>query len=240
MNRVVEPELLDHLPPDDPMAIRSRLDLRRLNRLMGHASFVVSRLKRLSSRPERIAEIGAGDGHFALNLARRLGPEWRGTEMVLVDRIDIVADETRRRFEDLGWRIHVVQDDALNWLATTVGGGRCVVANLFLHHFDDARLRRLLTAVARAADGFIASEPRRSPAVLAVSRLCGWIGCNSVTRHDAAASVRAGFLRCEISALWPATESWRTEESDAGAFSHCFEAVRGEVPVRIDGVVNEE
>ena len=34
--RVVIPELLDHLPADEPEALRSRRDLRRVNWLMGN------------------------------------------------------------------------------------------------------------------------------------------------------------------------------------------------------------
>ena len=33
--RVLEPETLDHLAPDDPVAQRSRRDLRRVNAFMG-------------------------------------------------------------------------------------------------------------------------------------------------------------------------------------------------------------
>ncbi len=32
--RKLEPELLDELPPDEPRAIRSRLDLQRVHRVM--------------------------------------------------------------------------------------------------------------------------------------------------------------------------------------------------------------
>jgi hypothetical protein len=50
------------------------------------------------------------------------------------------------------------------------------------------------------------------------------IGCNAVTRHDAAASVRAGFAGRELSALWPARPGWRLREGRAGLFSHLFVA----------------
>ena len=36
MKRLVQPELLDSLPPDDPRARGSRRDLRRVNWWMGH------------------------------------------------------------------------------------------------------------------------------------------------------------------------------------------------------------
>src|SRR5262245_27301775 len=41
-SRRVEPEWLDGLPATDPGAIRSRRDLRRLNRIMGHVGIVAS------------------------------------------------------------------------------------------------------------------------------------------------------------------------------------------------------
>ena len=38
--RVLEPEWLDELPPQDPRAVRSRADLRRVNWLMGNARLI--------------------------------------------------------------------------------------------------------------------------------------------------------------------------------------------------------
>jgi hypothetical protein len=43
--------------------------------------------------------------------------------------------------------------------------------------------------------GFVTHIPAR--------KLLWLIGCNAVTRHDAAVSMRAGFIRQELSALWP-------------------------------------
>jgi len=48
-----------------------------------------------------------------------------------------------------------------------------------------------------------------------------------VTRTDAVLSVRAGFVRRELSHLWPAGNgAWRLRERRAGLFSHCFQASR--------------
>jgi hypothetical protein len=52
------------------------------------------------------------------------------------------------------------------------------------------------------------------------------IGCNSVTRHDALVSVRAGFSGDELSALWPDKKNWQLTERRAGPFSHLFIAQR--------------
>ena len=52
------------------------------------------------------------------------------------------------------------------------------------------------------------------------------IGANEITRHDAVASVRAGFRGQELSALWPEPDRWRLQEWAASPLSHCFVAVR--------------
>ena len=49
--RRVEDETLDHLPEDDPRAIRSRRDLRRINRIMGNDSIVDALLSGSLARP---------------------------------------------------------------------------------------------------------------------------------------------------------------------------------------------
>ncbi len=74
LTRRVEAETLDHLREDDPRAIRSRRDLRRINRIMGSLSIMNSLLNAsLVRAPSHIAELGAGDGSLLLRLAKRQG-----------------------------------------------------------------------------------------------------------------------------------------------------------------------
>jgi hypothetical protein len=97
-----------------------------------------------------------------------------------------------------------------------------ILANLFLHHFEDNRLADLFNGIARAASTFIALEPRRSRLALTFSQQIWAIGCNHVSRHDAPVSVRAGFAGEELSRLWPTASNWSLEERPAGLFSHLF------------------
>src|SRR5438034_360923 len=97
-----------------------------------------------------------------------------------------------------------------------------IMANLVLHHFSDEAIRKLFSLVQESTSLFLALEPRRSQVPLAVSRGVRLIGCNAVTRHDAPASVAAGFAGSELSALWPDKETWVLEERPAGLFSHLF------------------
>lgn len=231
--RVVAPEWLDTLAPDDPRARRSRGDLRRINRLMAAPSLLAKSLDALlaSSPGAPLIELGAGDGSLALLLARRLSKRWPQRTLGLLDLQPGVSSATLAAFEALGWKVQVIPADVLDWLArppvTAEAEARPIVfANLFLHHFEGARLQALLAGIADRAQAFVCLEPRRSATALLGSRLLGAIGCNDVTRHDAVVSVRAGFAAQELSACWPDASGWTLRESGAGLFSHRFEAGR--------------
>jgi hypothetical protein len=223
--RRLEREWLDDLPADDPRARRSRADLRRINAIMGNARIVASALKPLFPRTLRsLVELGAGDGVFGLRLARLL--DARGMEVTLVDQQNIVTPETLRAFGEAGATVEVAQADVFDWLERPGPRVDVVMANLFLHHFEDGPLARMLSLVAERTSVFVACETRRSAVTMAGARMLGVIGCNDVTRHDAAASIRAGFVDGEVSALWPAGP-WSLREEARGLFaSHLFVAAR--------------
>ena len=207
---MLEPEWLDVLPPHDPRARRARADLRRVNLFMGNARRVARGIEGATT----IADLGAGDGAFM----RRVAPP--GAQVVLVDRAGIAVD----------WDAVVVSAEAHDFLARPGPRFDAIVANLFLHHLDEPALRRLLALAARRTGLFVACEPHRSRLALHACRLLGLIGCNDVTRHDAAASVRAGFAGRELSALWPDEAGWQLDERPAAPFSHLFVARRDALP----------
>lgn len=223
MNRVLEPEWLDELPPEDPQAMRSRQDLRRLNAIMGNAKLLNQAFRQHRPAPGRIVELGAGDGQFMLSLLRRL-PTPPG-HLVLVDRQPSIADTTYRALRTLGWSVDVIAADVFDWLGSAEVGDT-LICNLFLHHLPSTALAELFAACAERTTCLLACEPARTSVAHTASRLVGFIGCNAVTRHDAAVSVRAGFRDDELSALWPKDEDWQLEERAAGLFSHLFTARR--------------
>ena len=226
--RRVEDETLDHLREDDPRAIRSRRDLRRINRVMGNASILDLLLQgSLEHPPRRIAELGAGDGSLLLGIARRRARAWPGVTLTLVDRQDLFDATACAAFADLGWTAKAAVKDVFNWLEQESHPHYdAIVANLFVHHFETDALRRLFSAVARITGCFIACEPRRAQVAHLGSYLVGALGANAVTRRDAVLSVRAGFRDQELSACWPGDGGWQLSEGDARLFSHTFTAVR--------------
>jgi hypothetical protein len=102
----------------------------------------------------------------------------------------------------------------------------CLVS-LFLHHFDETGLRRLLAGIADRCDAVVAYEPQRGRFAYLSSHLVGALGANAITRGDAVKSVRAGFAGGELAAAWPSRAAdWWLQEFAALPFSHCFLAVR--------------
>jgi hypothetical protein len=239
--RVVTAEILDGLPQSDPAAAHSRRDLRRIHRIMGTGSLIARTLRAAtgigrSDAPVRILELGAGDGHLMLDVARRVHRQWPNVELTLLDRLDLVEKSTLMAYSALGWRVRPLAVDVLDWMAgrTVAGHGLnagsrwdLIIANLFLHHFDAARLSALLAAVEARSTRFMANEPRRSWLAGAGSRWVGAIGANAVTRTDAVLSVAAGFRATEMSVLWPVRSGhWKLTERATGLFGQQLLAER--------------
>ncbi len=238
MPRVVAAETLDGLREDDPAAMRSRRDLRRVHRAMGTRAIVLRALRDWPmllqiNAPLRILELGAGDGSLMLGVARALAGTWPPVALTLLDRQKLVERATVERYAAVGWTAssHIV--DVLDWIASAEEASRerehgpwdLIIANLFLHHFEGNQLATLLASIASQARCFFACEPRRAWLPLAGSHLIGAIGANAVTREDAVLSVHAGFRDAELTAMWPRhSNGWKLTEYPAGLFSHCFRA----------------
>jgi len=225
LSRKLEPEWLDLLAADDPRARGSRRDLVRINFVMRQPT-IMARLLRPLAAPRRLADLGSGDGRFLLGVARRMAPYWPRVTALILDRQDIVSQHTRRGFAALGWTCESITGDIFETLPHL--DADLVTANLFLHHLDELALARLLRLTAQKARAFVACEPRRSPTALLASHMVLGLACNAVTRHDAVASVRAGFAARELSSLWP-HGGWRLHEGSARPFTHVFSARRDAV-----------
>ncbi len=183
-----------------------------------------------------LVELGAGDGRLLLQIAKQNGRRWPRMKVDLLDLQPVVQAHTLEEYRALGWQADIVRAEVFDWLAQAPPAGSqapIIVANLFLHHFDDSRLRRLLEGIAARACAFVCIEPRRSGFALLGSRMVGLLGANQTTRHDAVASVRAGFRAQELSAEWPPDSAWQTSETAVGLFSHKFIALKGPIADRV-------
>jgi hypothetical protein len=190
-----------------------------------------------NNRTLTLLELGGGDGQLLLSVARRLDRLHRarwpapaecspGVSVLLVDRQAVLRENTAQQFERLRWAVRAVKSDVWEYLAGSRTPFDAILCNLFLHHFAPDPLRAVFRSVARLARVMIAVEPRRSLRAHFFTRWLWLIGCNDVTRHDAAVSVRAGFSGRELTRLWPEDGNWDLMERPVRAFSHLFVARR--------------
>lgn len=186
MQRVVQPELLDSLPGNDPEAMRSRRDLRMINFLMGNERWILNQLGEGG-----VVELGAGSGDLTSRIARER--EVTGLDF-----------QEKPKALECDW----LKGDLFDTFERA--RGETVVANLILHHFKEDGLERLGRLI-RSRRKLVAVEPWRSRIPLVEGGLI-WPLINRVTRHDMMVSIRAGFQKGELSELLKLGDDWEWRE----------------------------
>ncbi len=186
--RKLTPELLDHLPHDDPGALRSRTDLRRINFFMGNERWIASMIP---AGTRHITEIGAGDGHLLSHIARTQ------------PQAEITAYDLAPRPLQLPPSVKWIQGDLFKQGPPAHGG--TLIANLFLHHFTDPQLAELGVWM-RGFDNLLINEPLRASFPLFLGKLATPF-VHPITRHDMRISIEAGFAPGELTGALGLTEN---------------------------------
>lgn len=186
------------MPADDPEAMRSRRDLRRINALMGNESWICQTIRKFPDAAAKgIVEFGSGDGILLEKLAR------------IFPNSSVTGFDLAPRPPSLPEKIEWIQGDLFSQIDPPTGG--ILIANLFLHHFEGELLNRL----GKLSEGFdllIFNEPERGlfPHFLG-NFMTPMI--NRVTRHDMHVSIDAGFQSGEIPKLMDlSAKRWEIRE----------------------------
>jgi hypothetical protein len=198
MQRVVEPEIIDQLPPDHPDVVRSRRDLKVINFLMGNERWIARHIAQFpAALAKGVVEIGAGEG----TLLRRLAKQHAG--------IQLTACDLAPRPADLPERIAWDRRDVFESLAEVKGG--VLAANLFLHHFEHDGLERFRPHLERF-EVICFNEPYRVERTIWDAQfILPFVG--RATKHDMMVSIRAGFVQGELpERLGLDTAKWRIRE----------------------------
>lgn len=182
MMRKLTPELLDHLPHDDPGALRSRRDLRRINRFMGNEGWITSVIPKHANH---ITEIGAGDGHLIFDVAQQR-PD-----------AEITAYDLAPRPTHLPHSVNWIQGDLFSQTPPSHGG--TLIANLFLHHFTDTQLHEFGEWM-RNFQTIIINEPLRARLPMLLGKIAAPFA-HPITRHDMRVSIEAGFAPGELAKI---------------------------------------
>lgn len=183
--RIVEPELLDALPPSHPEARESRSELDLMNLLMGN-HYWISRLVRKLYRPGwRLLELGAGSGALGQKLSRGF---WPVSGLIGMD----VMSKPSRWPDGAAWvKGNVLQDP--------LPEAEIVVANLLFHQFDREELKEAGRRLPEKCCVLISVDPSRKPHTLWLGRAVAFMArLNRVTIHDMILSVHAGFRGEEL------------------------------------------
>ncbi len=193
MQRIVKPEILDELDPSDPIALRSRNDLRLINGFMRGEGWILSELAELDF--QRVIELGAGEGVLANKIQNQF-PEKEVVALDFIKKPELVSEGVR-------W----IEGDLLEY--EHFSEGDVVVANLFLHHLQDEQLMQLGEKLSKVK-AVLFAEPHRAQTPKIMGR-CLYPLINEVTRHDMMVSIEAGFRRGELGDLL--REGFHWEES---------------------------
>jgi hypothetical protein len=195
--RRLVPELLDSLEATDPMAIRSRRDLRLINAFLGNERWIARQAREHSNTIRHLAELGAGEGTLTTRLHHTL-------PAASVTGLDL-APRPQKLPSPIGW----VRGNFFETLAS-IDADTCT-GNLILHHFQDEDLGKLGGILAQFRL-LIFAEPLRTPLTLALAHLALPLA-SDVTKHDMPASIRAGFRTGELPHLLGLDPTlWRVEE----------------------------
>jgi hypothetical protein len=224
--RRITPEILDSLPSSDPSALASRRDLQRLHTLLGQTRLWLRWFqKRYPDRPPAsLVDLGCGDGHLLTTLLQKAFPNGgHGSRLFFLDRQPSIPDSALEILRRKNWLPTVIPSDLHEWIRSAPPT-ELILTNLFLHHFHDSELRDLFKKISTLTATFIAAEPHRGFAGTVGSRLLKFLGCHSVTQHDARVSVQAGFRDHELSGLWSGRSDWSLTEQRMGPFTHFFSA----------------
>ena len=203
--RIYEEELLDAGEGTDDDVARSLGDLRRINRFLGGRRVLLralsvglqgTGLKQLS-----VLDVGTGSADIPMALAAKC--RRRGVETFIVG-VDISERNLRISRAQLGVtsEIQLVQADSLR-LPFAARSFDFVTASLFLHHFRDEDVVRLLADFGRIARrAVLVNDLVRNLVPYYFTRIAGPIlAASFLTQNDGPVSILRGFTTDEMQEL---------------------------------------
>ncbi|MFN0100717.1 MAG: methyltransferase domain-containing protein [Bryobacteraceae bacterium] len=191
MPRTLKPELMDGAPAAD--VAENLRDLSRINRWLGGNRVLAGLLDPYLRRNPRarILDVGAADGETLRWLATRY-PQARMVALDGAERFLRMGAGTRVAADVFDWPVRPRSVDV-------------VICSLFLHHFEDHGVRRILGQFEEAArEAVIAVDLYRHRLARGFLRATKFVaGWHPLTVHDGAISVDAAFTPDELRRLAP-------------------------------------
>src|SRR5437870_9291004 len=203
--RIYEEELLDAGEGTDEDVARSLIDLRRVNRCFGGRKVLLgaisSCLDGTSSEQVSLLDVGTGSADLPMAVAESCRLRGMATFIAAVDISDRNLRVSRSQL-GVSSEVHLVRADSLS-LPFAARSFDFVTASLFLHHFRDDDVVRLLADFGRIARrAVIVNDLVRNLVPYYFTRITFPIlAASFLTRNDGPVSVLRGFTPSEMNDL---------------------------------------
>jgi ubiquinone/menaquinone biosynthesis C-methylase UbiE len=202
--RSAEPEIIDDMTLDRETTASVLRELAVINRYLGGYSTTLGAVEDLAgsgAAPLRVLDVGAGGGDMARALVGWGRARARRVEVVSVDLSFSAVVYARERLADLP-EASVVQADVLA-LPFADGAFDVAICALFLHHFEQPAVARILTALDRASRlGVVVNDLHRHPLAYAgIWLLTRLFPASAIVRNDGPLSVLRAFRRADFGEL---------------------------------------
>ena len=203
--RIYEEELLDAGEGTDEDVARSLIDLRRVNRFLGGRKVVLRAISSLLDGTDTqhlsLLDVGTGSADLPMAVAEYCRQRGLATFIAGVDISERNLRISRTRL-GVSPEVHLVRADSLR-LPFAARSFDIVTASLFLHHFRDDDVVRLLADFGRIARrAVIVNDLVRNLVPYYFTRIAGPIlAASFLTRNDGPVSVLRGFTPAEMNEL---------------------------------------
>lgn len=178
-------------------------DLKRVNHILGGNRALQSGLSELlkdirPTKPLRIIDVGCGDGESLRVCAKWLRDSGRDFQLLGLDANPNILEVARERSVAYT-EITYAQTDVLSE-EFYKHSGDIVIYSLFLHHFENEEIRRILRiGLENAKIGLVISDLERSYWAFMLFRIFGRLFVRTQTAyHDGLVSVCRGFKKNEL------------------------------------------
>ena len=197
--RELQPELLDQLPPGDPVAAKIHRDILRYNRMQGNFEWMRRVLSVSLREGDRVLEIAAGEGQLLTALSQD-GLIKRASR---VAAFDAICPRPSGCPDEVEWTVCRAED------FESYGEFDVILVCHFLHQLPEEALRQLGKRLG-GARLILAAETRRHPLAVGLCRASRLIGFSAEGIDDGLKSIQAGFRGEELKTLLELEEaSWQ-------------------------------
>jgi ubiquinone/menaquinone biosynthesis C-methylase UbiE len=201
--RIYEEEMLDAGEGTDDDVARSLSDLRRINRFLGGTKVVLRALSSCLEGTDEISllDVGTGSADIPIAVAERCKLSNLKTFIAAVDLSERHLRISRARL-GVSSEVHLVRADSLS-LPFPPQSFDFVTASLFLHHFRDDDVVRLLADFGRIARrAVIVNDLLRNLVPYYFTRIAfPLLGTSFLTQNDGPVSVLRAFTAREMNSL---------------------------------------